>query len=152
MTHARRIVTIASLLLAVLGLDAAVAEAKCPPGLKKRTPDQVVADQRAALAAQDWEALACNYALKPYMFTDQGVLIGVEEIVGWFQSLAALFQGAPRLVHDDIFFKDTAWELYRLDAGWVVIPDGVDTYRIRAGKIHFQTTHGVIEFTGPPPD
>jgi hypothetical protein len=151
MTHARWIVTIASL-LAVLGLGAAVAEARCAPGLKKRTVDRVVADQRAALAAQDWAALACNYAPRAFMFTDQGVLVGPEEIVAWFKSLANIFQDAPRVVRDDIYFRDAAWELYRIDAGWVVIPDGVDTYRIRQGKIHFQASHGLIEFTGPPPD
>jgi hypothetical protein len=151
MTRLRTAVAIATVLLA-LGLQAVAAEAKCPKGLQKRSTDQVLASHRAALAAADWEAVACNYAKKAFMITDQGVLVGPEEIVAWFVSLHDLFGTIAPQIAEEVFFREAVREVYRLDGGWVVIPDGVDTYRIRRGKIEWQGIHGIIEFTGPPPD
>ena len=42
--------------------------------------------------------------------------------------------------------------LFTLDTGWWTIEDGTSTYIVRRGRIVQQTTHGLIRFTGPPPD
>jgi hypothetical protein len=136
----------------LVGLGAALAEAKCAKGLAKRTVDQVVADHFAALAAGDWEAAACNYAKDAYLIDDQGIMIGPEEIVESYMSYASFFGGYHPEILDDDYFEKTARILYRLDGGWVVIPDAVDTYVIKKGRIAVQTRHGLIEFTGPPPE
>jgi ketosteroid isomerase-like protein len=147
-----RIIVALVLAFTTLGLAPALAEAKCPRGLQKRAIDQVVADHQAAMAAGDWEAVACNYARRAFVIDDQGVLVGAEEIVTALMSLHALAAGAPAVILEAIYFGEVARVLYRLDAGWFKIEDGVHTYRIRKGRIEFQTTHGLITFTGPPPD
>jgi len=150
MTTTRSITAIASL-AAILGLTAGVAEAKCPPGLGKRHPLQVVADLRAALAAQDWEAVACNYLRTAFLIDDQGFHIGPEEIVASYVSYHDLFGGAQPLITEEEAYERVVRTLYQLDGGWVVIEDGVDTYHIANGRIRFQTRHGLLTFTGPPP-
>jgi hypothetical protein len=143
---------IVALVVSTVSFGAALAEAKCAKGLAKRTVDQVVADHLAALAAGDWEAVACNYAKDAFLIDDQGVVVGPEEIVAGYMSYASLFGGYHPDIQEDNYFEKTARVLYRLDGGWVVIPDAVDTYVVRRGRIAFQTRHGVIEFTGPPPE
>jgi hypothetical protein len=83
---------------------------------------------------------------------DQGVLVGSEEIVSAYMSLYELAGGALPVVTESLPFRDVVRVLYRLDAGWWRIEDGVDTYWIKRGRIERQTRHGLIEFTGPPPD
>jgi hypothetical protein len=139
-------------LAALVLLDASFADARCAPQLRKRTPSQVVADHEAAFAAGDWEAVACNYHPKAYVLDDQGVLVGPEDIVASLQGLHALLDGALPVVVERLPFRDVVRILYTLDAGWFAIPDGVHTYVIRRGKIRQRTSHGLIEFTGPPPD
>jgi len=128
------------------------AQAGCPPEYKERTPFQVVADLRAATGAQDWDLVACNYSRRAFVIDDQGILVGREDIVAAAQSLAMLFNGVSPTILQEDNYRDVVREIYRLDAGWVVIPDGVRTFHIRKGKIRRQTSHGLIEFTGPPPE
>jgi hypothetical protein len=111
-----------------------------------------VQDLRAALAAEDWQAVACNYHETGSVIDDQGVLLGRAEIVSALMSLHDLFAGAQPVVNEEAQWRDTVRTLFTLDGGWIVIPDGVHTYRILGGRILLQTTHGVIEFTGPPPE
>jgi hypothetical protein len=151
MTTTKRMLVIAPL-LAVLGLWAGIAEAKCPAGLQRRAPHEVVADLWAALAASDWEAVACNYGRKAFVIDDQGVLVGSEEIVNAYMSLYSFAAGAVPVATETNIFRDVVRVLYRLDAGWWEIEDGVDTYWIKRGRIERQTRHGLITFTGPPPD
>ncbi len=138
-------------LAALVLFGAAAADARCAPQLRRRTPDQVIADHQAAFTAADWAAVACNYHPKAYVIDDQGVLVGPEEIVSSLQSLHALLGGAAPVVVESLPFRDVVRVLYTLDAGWFEIRDGVHTYVVRRGKIRQQTSHGLIEFTGPPP-
>jgi hypothetical protein len=140
--------------LAIISVSfgAVLAEARCAKGLAKRTVDQVVADHLAALAAGEWEAAACNYAEDAFLIDDQGVMIGPEEIVASYLSYASLFGGYHPDIQDDDYWENTARILYRLDGGWIVIPDAVDTYVVKRGRITVQTRHGLLEFTGPPPE
>jgi hypothetical protein len=124
----------------------------CPPGDRDRDPAEVVRDFADAFAARDATALACSYHPDAYMFTDQGVLLGRDEIVAWFLSLWNLFGETTLEIVEDSYYGDHARVLSRLDGGWIVIDDGVDSYEIRGGRIRAQSSHGIIEFTGPPPD
>lgn len=140
-----------SALVVACFLAPGIAKAACPDSDRYRTPGEVMDDLRTALAAQDWDDVACNYSSRAYVIDDQGILTGHLDIITAAQSLTALFSGvSPTVLQQDIF-KDFVRVLYRLDAGWIVIPDGVSTYQIRSGKIRAQTSHGLIEFTGPPP-
>jgi hypothetical protein len=124
----------------------------CPPAYQDRSPHEVVVALRAALAAEDWAAVACHYHGNAFVIDDQGILVGRTEIASAYMSLHGLFGGAQPVVNDEIVHQDTVRTLFTLDGGWIVIPDGVHTYRILAGRIQLQTTHGLIEFTGPPPE
>jgi hypothetical protein len=150
------VAVVLSTLVAVAWMEIGTAEAhpnaEKRKNLRNRTPDEVVSDLRDALAAGDWDAVASNYAADAFLIDDQGVLIGPDEIVESFMSLDSLFEGAQPAVNEENVFQDTVRVLFELDGGWVVIPDGVDTFVIRRGLIRRQTRHAVIEFTGPPPE
>lgn len=124
---------------------------KCPAQLKHRTPAEVLADHRAALAAKDWHAVGCNYAKDAIVISDMGVTQGRENIVADLQGFDQAFGGALPTVTMETVADDTALVLFELDLGFLLIPDGVDTYIIRKGKIFRQTAHGQVVFTGPPP-
>ena len=78
--------------------------------------------------------------------------MGHADIITAAQSLNDLFSGVNRQVIQETIFRDTARVLYSLDAGWVEIEDGVNSYVIKDGVITGQTAHGLITFNGPPPD
>lgn len=124
----------------------------CSPALLQRTPDVVVTDLRAARDAGDWTAFACNYHPDAFVIDDQGVLIGRAEIVSWAQSFVDIFDGVTPTITDEVVFEDVVRNLFTLDGGWIVIPDGVNTYVIENGMVTRHSWHGIIEFTGPPPD
>lgn len=145
-------VVVLSALAVVAWVGIRAAEAKNESKLKDRTPSEVVDDLLAARAAGDWDAVASNFAEDAFVIDDQGVVIGPAEIVAAMRSFDCLFQGAQADVSAEDVFRDTVRLLYSVDGGWVVIPDAVDTYVIERGLIQQQTRHGIIEFTGPPPD
>lgn len=124
----------------------------CDPELLEREPHEVAADLRAAYAAEDWDAYACNYAPDAFVIDDQGILLGRSEIVSSAISFKNIFCDAELDVQEENLFQNTVRTLFQLDNGWVVIPDGVFTFNIEGGEIVSQTTHGLIEFTGPPPE
>ena len=124
----------------------------CPQADQSRTPLEVVADLRAAAAAEDWAAFGCSYHENAFVIDDQGLMIGRAEIVSASMSLHDLFGDAQAEVVEENIFRDVVRTLFTLDAGWVEIEDGVHTYLIQGGRIRQQTTHGLITFNGPPPE
>jgi hypothetical protein len=148
---ARRLVTVLTGLVVGIWL-AGQAEAACSASLKERAIDQVVNDLYVARAAGDWEAVGCNYARDAFLVDDQGVLIGRDEIVASLMSWDQFFGGVQPDFSEVNYFENIARLIFSVDGGWIVVPDGTTTYVIRNGKIRRQTFHGVIEFTGPPPE
>ena len=127
-----------------------VTDDGCPPEYATRSRDQVVADLWDAVSRDDPAAIACSFHENAYMFDDQGLLVGRDDITAYLRSLNALFGFvAPTIIQDD-GYRNTVRRLFSIDGGWVVLPDGVDTYMIEAGKIRWGSRHGLIEFTGPP--
>ena len=124
----------------------------CPAAYAMRTPSEVLFDLRDALGREDWEDVACQYKPNAFVLDDQGILVGHADIITAAQSLNALFSGVNAQVIQETVFRDTARVLYSLDAGWVEIEDGVNSYVIEGGVITGQTAHGLITFNGPPPD
>ena len=142
---------IVSLFVAIFVMGIGTAQAgPCSPELRDRTPTEVLADLRADIAAQDWDAVACNYKKTAFVIDDQGILLGREDIVAAIQYLYDLFDGVEPTIIEDSVFNNTVRSLYTIDAGWIVMNDGVSTYFIKKGKIKWQTNHGLIEFTGAP--
>jgi hypothetical protein len=129
------------------------AQAECPRDLKKRPPEQVLGDHRAALAAQDWDAARCNFHPDATMISDNGVSEGVDAIIAEFQALAAFFGGNFDQVYQEIVVsildsdRHMARVLYTVDTACSDVPDGIDTFVIRKGQILALTTHGFIVFT-----
>jgi hypothetical protein len=124
----------------------------CPPEYQSREPWEVIQELLAAIAAQDWTAVACHYHENAFVIDDQGLVIGRQEIVSTLISFLDLFSGAPIDVIDDGYFDGVVRIRFTMDGGWIHIEDGLHTYLVRHGKIVHQTTHGPITFSGPPPE
>ena len=112
----------------------------------------VVSDLRAAAAAEDWAAVGCSYHENAIVIDDQGVPSGRAQIVDSYRSFHDVSGGAQPVITEQQSHQDLVRVLFTLDAGWWEIQDGVHTYLIQAGRIRRQTTHGLITFTGPPPE
>lgn len=124
----------------------------CPASYALRSNSTVLAKLRAAIAREDWDDVACHYKPNAFILADQGILVGHADIIAATQSLNDLFNGVNAQIVQETIFRDTARVLYSLDAGWVELEDGVDSYIIENGVITGQTSHGQITFNGPPPD
>lgn len=134
--------------LAAWTVDPVPAQDLCASGLADRTAREVLADHRAALAAEDWEAVRCNYNENAVVITDQGLLQGAEAITGALQQLAAVFGGSSPTVDDESVVPlpedgELVRLLFHVATECLAIGDGVDTYLIREGRIVGQTAHGV---------
>ena len=121
---------------------------------RRRVPSagEVVAELQDAISREDWRSVARLYARDAFIAADQGILVGRNDIIAAHQSLNDLFDGVNPQLIQVTEFRDTVRVLYSMDNGWVVLPDGVETYVVENGLITRQTSHGLIEFTGPPPD
>lgn len=146
--------------IALVGAGAARAgDDLCPPQHKNRTPNQVLEDHRAWLAAGDVErTVQCNYARDAVVISDMSVDVGRDAIRQSLQGLVFFFGGAVPAVHSEIAVSvlndrtHLAKVLFSVTTPCISVPDGVDTYLIKNGQIHGQTAHGFPVFTcGPPP-
>lgn len=145
-------ITLGVLMLAFV-VGAGTVQAKCPVEYKDRTPGQTISDLYIDFSAQNWERYACNYSKNAFIIDDQGVLVGRDDIVAAAMSLASLFNGVGYTQKQVDVFERMGRVLWSLDAGWVTIPDGISSFHFnKKGKIRRQTSHGLIVFTGPPPD
>jgi hypothetical protein len=133
------------------GCSVEVSAPGCPDALLGREPDEVLSDLRDAVAAERWDEVACNYHPDAFVIDDQGILVGLQDILASIMSLNTLANGVDPVVQQETVYDDMARVLFTLDVGWFRIPDGISTYVIRRGRIVQQTTHGQIEFLGPPP-
>jgi ketosteroid isomerase-like protein len=159
---ARSVVGVISLGLLVAGgvpfdrtsaLIEAAPPPSCPSGLNERTPQQVLADFRAALAAGDWAAVRCNFDDDAVMISDNGITNGPAEIVTEFQAFFTFFGGFFDQVYSEIVVnvlggnRYMARVLYTVDTVCSDVPDGAYTYVIKGGRIAALTTHGFIQFS-----
>jgi hypothetical protein len=124
----------------------------CPPAYQDRSPDEVVTDFYDAFAAEDAVAIGCNFHDDAHSIDDQGVLVGRDEIVAASLSLRDLMGDGTVTITEHLPFGDTVRTLFEIDAGWWVIEDGTATFLVEAGRIRRHTWHGLITFTGPPPE
>jgi hypothetical protein len=116
----------------------------------------VMVDHRAAIAAQDWEAVGCDYAQDAVVVHDQGVTVGRDAIVNDLRMISGLFAGINPQVHEEVItpilkHKEMVRLLWSISTQCVDIEDGADTYIVGDGKIHAQTAHGFPTFKCPPP-
>src|SRR5581483_8967350 len=58
-------------------------------GLETRTPEQVLASHRRALAARDWAEVRLNYADDAVVISDMGVTAGADAIVADLKAIVA---------------------------------------------------------------
>ena len=143
-------------LLATFTSTAALAH-DCPAGLKNRSAAQVLNDHRAALAAGDWAAVACNYAEDAVVISDQGIDSGRAVITASLQGLSGFLGGTVPVVNQEVIVTilndraEMARVLFSITTPCLDIPDGVDTYIIKRGRIQSQTAHGFPVFKCFPP-
>ena len=113
-----------------------------------RTAEQVLSDHRAALAEGDIDRdVQCNYAADAVVISDAGVDRGREAIRKRLLEIAALFRDAvPALTAQTIVPLDEATSmarvLFSVATPGIEVADGVDTYIIKNGQIHWQSAHG----------
>ena len=136
------------ILLAAWTGDPGPAQDLCASGLANRSAREVLADHRSALAAEDWEAVQCNYGDNAVVITDEGLVQGADAITGALQQLATVFGGSIPTVDDESVAPlpeggELVRLLFHIATECLAIEDGVDTYLIRQGRIVGQTVHGV---------
>lgn len=148
----RSLFRLAVVAVVVCGWSATSAYAACPQSLRDRSVEEVVIDHYAAIEAQDWQAVRCNYAPKAFIVWDSGVVRERSEIVAFWQAWAAFLQQfhldqlsvqgkvALSLFHAEGVSNGTTYNIH----------DGADTFFIRNGRIRAQTMHGFLSFTAPP--
>lgn len=146
--------------VALLGAEVARAhDDLCPRNHRSRTPEQVLEDHRAWLAAGDVERdVQCNYARDAVVVSDMSVDQGRDAIRLSLLGLVQFFGGAVPAVHSEIIvtvMNDRTYlakVLFSVETPCISVPDGIDTYVIKNGQIQGQTAHGFPVFTcGPPP-
>jgi len=137
-----RIQFVIIVLALITALPVFAGDNRCDPRLRARSPTEVLVDHRAALAAQDWPAVRCNYAKRAVVISDQGVDEGREAILVSLQGLVAFFGGVMPLVTEEVAVGSMVRVRFTIDLGFLLIPDGIDTYIIRHGRIVQQTSHG----------
>lgn len=136
------------------GISAVKVADGCPSDLDKRTPEEVLADLRAAVAAGDMDAAMCNYDLDAVRISDGGVDVTHDEIRAALEFELALFGGTLPVVVQEIVVPAPAASskthlvrvLFTIDTSCVSVPDGVETYVIEKGLIQGQTWHGFPVF------
>ncbi|HVS66128.1 MAG TPA: hypothetical protein VMT85_21800 [Thermoanaerobaculia bacterium] len=144
------LLTILGCFFLVLPLQAATDP--CPPHTRLRTPEEVLADHRAALAAGDLDAVDCNYAADATVISDGGIDIGREAIKSSLAFFLRIFDGVQPMVVQEISISALNSQthvvrlLFTIDTPCVIVPDGIDTYVIRNGQIHAQTSHAFPVF------
>ncbi|HVS12712.1 MAG TPA: hypothetical protein VMV46_02215 [Thermoanaerobaculia bacterium] len=126
--------------------------APCPPDTYTRTPEEVLADHRQALAVGDLDAVDCNYAEDATVISDGGIDFGRQAIKSSLAFFLQVFGGAQPVVIQEISISTLNPRthmvrlLFVVDTPCVTVPDGVDTYVIQNGQIHAQTSHAFPVF------
>lgn len=132
---------------AITAIEAAAA-ADDEAGLSTRTPEQVLESHRHAIAARDWPTVRCNYAADAIVISDLGVTVGADAIVAELETITASIHPAMPVVREQQVVAVGSGThmvrvLFTLTAPFVDVPDGIDTYIVRQGRIVGQTAHGV---------
>lgn len=147
-----------ALVVMTLAGSAAAHDGDCPRGYRDRTAEEVLADHRAWLAVGDVDRDAdCNYAIDAVVVSDQGVDQGREAIRASLQGFVNFFGGVVPIVHSEVVVTvlNNRTYLVRLlfavETPCVDVPDGADTYVVKRGQIHGQTSHGFPVFKCAPP-
>ena len=124
--------------------------------LRNRTAEQVLEAHRAALAAGDYDSARCNYAEDAVIVNDGGITRGRDNIIADLQALGGLFGGVIPIVNQEVIVSilndraEMARVLFSISTPCIDIPDGVDTYIVKNGKIQAQTAHGFPVFKCVP--
>lgn len=138
----------------------------CAADTYERTPEQVLDDHRNAMAIGDLDSVFCNYAVDAVVISDGGIDEGQDQIRSSLEFLLNLFGGTLPVVVQQIVVEVPENErrfppaavlhdsnpihmvrlLFTIDTPCVIVPDGIDTYVIRAGQIHAQTSHAFPVF------
>lgn len=124
----------------------------CDPGTYERTAPQVLADHRAALAVGNLDAIDCNYSPDATLIADGGIDVGHDQIRASTDFFLQIYGGTQPVVVQEIAVQVLDAEtsmvrvLFTIDTPCVIVPDGVDTYLVRKGQIHAQTSHAFPVF------
>ncbi|MBL9038991.1 MAG: nuclear transport factor 2 family protein [Archangium sp.] len=135
----------------VLCLLAGVAEAhdwprpfRCPPGRFFRTPQQVISDHIAALATGNLDLVMCDYAENAEVVMPGTVLTGQDQIRVALGGFMSAFGGALPTFTSMTYGERIVLVTWQVFLPQFSVPDGADTFTIRAGMIHVQTVHATF--------
>jgi ketosteroid isomerase-like protein len=127
---------------AAAGLPA-IRDSKREDYAMARSTKQVFDDHMAAIESGDVSRIVADYAEDAIMMTLDGALVGKQAIRAGFEGL---LQGFPnvKFTSQDIVEGDTLLTVWTAECDTATMPQGVDTFIIREGKIQRQTAWFVV--------
>ena len=108
-----------------------------------RSTKQVFDDHIAALESGDIANVMADYADDAILILPDGAVVGKAAIQAAFENL---LQGSPntKFTGQDIVEGDTLLTIWSAESDTATMPQGVDTFVIRDGKIRRQTAWFVV--------
>jgi ketosteroid isomerase-like protein len=127
----------------------AAASRRATRALKKeaatmaRSTKQVFDDHMAALESGDISKVMADYADDAILILPDGAVVGKPAIQAAFENM---IQGSPNIkfTSQDIVEGDTLLTIWSAESDTATMPQGVDTFVIRDGKIQRQTAWFVV--------
>lgn len=121
----------------------------CPANHRLRTPEQVVADRLADIAAGRLDRFFCSYDADVKVVMPGSVTSSRLAARDQFLALFGMLGGTIPTVTSLTFGGPVALMTYTVTSPVLSIPDGADTFVIVLGKITHQTVHGSVVFGSP---
>jgi ketosteroid isomerase-like protein len=108
-----------------------------------RSTKQVFDDHMAALESGDISKIMADYADDAILISPSGALVGKAAIQAAFENM---IQGSPNIkfTGQDIVEGDTLLTIWSAQCDTATMPQGMDTFVIRDGKIQRQTAWFVV--------
>ncbi len=121
--------------------------AGCPGGYPDRMPSQVVTDLFAAIAVGDEVLAACNYYEDATAINDQGICLGVTDIIAAHFSMFDFF-GVGITGEDLVAIGNYVRLLYSVEGNGFAVEDGVLAFHIEGGRIRNHIDHSAVTQAG----
>ena len=122
---------------------------RCPAGAARNSPEQVMQERLAAIAAGDMELFFCSYAVDATVVMPGSVVKGRRAVMDQFNALFGLLGGQIPQVTSLTFADGVALLTWFISTPFVSVADGADTFIIKNGKIQYQTVHATLSFGAP---
>jgi hypothetical protein len=103
------------------------------------TPQEVFQRHVASILDGDADAVAADYSADGLVLTPTGQYRGIEQIRGFYAQMSKALPNVALEAKVTVFADDTLLLHWTADSALHSVPDGVDTFVFREGKIQLQT-------------